>query len=588
MNKKKFILPKFILYTYKCYKPYFLLAFLNCIFLAGFAVYNAYFLSIIISFLEKGVYLNALYMGLFLVIINLIFNLLSKLFNRLIEVAKEKMEDAIDRDVAKKLMNTSFEHLEDPSYLDLKERAEMAIKNMGVVYQTITDLADAFQYAITLIGLGAIMILFDYRLILILLVAIVFNVLLVILSLKLQLKFYNNLIPINRKFHYYFTALLNEKTGKDYRMYSIGEFVEGKFEKFIGASLHQVTNLLRTDAFISSSLEIVKYIEMALVYAIVAVKTINEGLSISTFSLYIATAISFSTSVSAIIDKGMNLIQYDNFATPLMELIGISKEEDKKSGLKFEGPIRSIEFKNVSFSYPKSEAIILNDVSFKMNDKEKISIVGLNGAGKTTMVKLLSGLYKPQKGEILVNGVDISLYDYDSYIKEISTVFQDFKLFAYSLKENILNIENGSDEDAYNAACLVGLKEKIDSLPDGINTLYTKSYDEGGIELSGGEAQKVAIARALASGSSLIILDEPTAALDPLSEADIYENFNSLVKDKAAIYISHRMSSSVFCDRILVIDNGRVIDFDTHKMLMKKKDSLYYKLFTSQAKNYAG
>jgi ABC-type multidrug transport system fused ATPase/permease subunit len=132
----------------------------------------------------------------------------------------------------------------------------------------------------------------------------------------------------------------------------------------------------------------------------------------------------------------------------------------------------------------------------------------------------------------------------------------------------------------------VGLKEKLDSLPNGINSLYTKSYDEGGIELSGGESQKVAIARALYRDSSLVILDEPTSALDPLAEADIYQNFNNLVQDKTAIYISHRMSSSVFCDKILVIDGGTISDYDTHKNLMTKTDSLYYKLFMSQAKNY--
>ncbi len=588
MNKIKLVLPKFISYAYKCYKPYFYLAFINCIFMAAFTVYNAYFLSIIISFMEKGIYKNAIYIGLILVAANLLFNFLNKLFVKVINISKEKMEDAIDRDIAKRLMDTSFENLEDPSYLDLKERATMAVKNMGVVYQTITNIADTFQYAITLLGLGTIMILFDYKLIIVLLSAIVFNVFLVIISLKVQTSFYNSLIPINRKFFYYFSALLDEKTGKDYRMYSIGKFVENRFEKFIKASLGAMSKLMKSDAVISSSLEIVKYVEIALVYVLVAVKTFNEGLSISTFSLYIATAISFSTAVSAIIDKGMMLLQYENFAEPLMKLINVSEKEEKNGRLIFMGPIKTIEFKNVSFAYPKSENKVLDDISFKINEEEKISIVGLNGAGKTTMVKLLSGLYKPQKGEILVNGVDISLYKYNSYIKEISTVFQDFKLFAYSLKENILNTKNGSEEEAYKAACLAGLKEKIDSLPNGINTLYTKSYDEGGIELSGGEAQKVAIVRALSSRSSLIILDEPTAALDPLSEADIYENFNSLVKNKTAIYISHRMSSSLFCDRILVIDNGKIIDYDNHKTLMKKKDSLYYKLFTSQAKNYTG
>ena len=238
------------------------------------------------------------------------------------------------------------------------------------------------------------------------------------------------------------------------------------------------------------------------------------------------------------------------------------------------------------FTYPRTTSKILDNVSFKINKGEKISVVGLNGAGKTTIVKLICRLYKINEGEILVNGANIDHYNYSSYISKISAVFQDFKLFAYSIKENILN-EDGDEKEAYQIACKVGLKEKIDKLDDGINSLYSKSFDEKGIELSGGECQKVAIGRALHSKSSLIILDEPTSALDPIAEAEIYSAFNNLVQNKTALYISHRMSSSVFCDKVLILNNGKVEDFAPHKELIKKKDSLYYKLFTSQAKNYA-
>ena len=196
-------------------------------------------------------------------------------------------------------------------------------------------------------------------------------------------------------------------------------------------------------------------------------------------------------------------------------------------------------------------------------------------------------MYHPISGTIYINGHDIFEYDYDSYMKCISTVFQDYKLFAFSIEENITcDAQNSNNEKAKKLIKDVGLEEKVNSLPNGISSLFGKAYDEDGIEMSGGQSQKVAIARALYKDASLVILDEPTSALDPLAEAEIYEHFNDLVGDKTAIYISHRMSSSVFCDKVLIIDGGKISDFDTHTNLMKKQDSLYYKLFISQAVNY--
>ena len=226
-------------------------------------------------------------------------------------------------------------------------------------------------------------------------------------------------------------------------------------------------------------------------------------------------------------------------------------------------------------------------MSFSIHKGEKISIVGLNGAGKSTLVKLICRMYKADSGEIKINGKDIYDYDYMSYMKGIAAVFQDYRLFNFTIAENISCQDKSADKDKISRLIdEVGLSEKIASLKEGISSRFGKEYDKNGIEMSGGEGQKIAIARALYKDSSMVILDEPASALDPISEAEIYEKFNSLVEDKTAIYISHRMSSSVFCDRILIIDGGSVEDFDTHENLMKKTDSLYYKLFNSQAENY--
>ena len=270
-----------------------------------------------------------------------------------------------------------------------------------------------------------------------------------------------------------------------------------------------------------------------------------------------------------------------------MEFMGLEEETKAVGKKRFEGPVETIEFSHVTFTYPKAEKAVLRDVSFTIHKGEKISIVGLNGAGKSTLVKLICRMYRADSGEIRINGTNIYDYDYMTYMNAIAAVFQDYRLFNFTIAENISCRQQQVDEARiHHLIDEVGLRDKVDSLQNGIYSRFGKEYDEEGIEMSGGEAQKVAIARALYKDASMVILDEPASALDPIAEAEIYEKFNSLVEDKTAIYISHRMSSSVFCDRILIIDGGTVADYDTHENLMKKTDSLYYKLFESQAENY--
>jgi ATP-binding cassette subfamily B protein/ATP-binding cassette subfamily C protein len=528
-----------------------------------------------------------LIVGGIIVLCNFLFYFLNKLSYKWNEIEFQKLEVQVEQAIAKKLMNVPFQNLEDPEFLDLKERARMGVQNFGVVYKIIEDFATILQNIFVLISLGTIMMIFDYRLIIIMVITIIFDVIMIALTMKMQIKFFIELIPINRRFGYYLNAIFADKNGKDCRMYkNIGEMIAKQYEKYEIQTIAEFNKLNHKITATDTAQKIAGYIELALIYIIISLRVVEGGLSVATFSLYISAAISFTKAVITMIRGGIDFIRCAQYIMPLNQLLATPEEKDIGKAITFNGKIETIEFKNVTFSYPKSSAIIIDDISFKIDKGEKISIVGLNGAGKTTLVKLICRLYKPSSGEILINGVNINDYEYSSYIKQISAVFQDFKLFAYTLKENILN-HDGDDKIAYEIAGEVGLKNKIDSLPKGIKSLYTKSYDDDGIELSGGEQQKVAIARAIYADSSLVILDEPTSALDPLAEADIYANFNSLVKEKTAIYISHRMSSSVFCDRILILDNGKIVGYDTHKNLMKQTDSLYYKLFNAQAKNYA-
>ena len=245
-----------------------------------------------------------------------------------------------------------------------------------------------------------------------------------------------------------------------------------------------------------------------------------------------------------------------------------------------------VEFKDVSFKYPGSDTYALRHVNMKFKVGEKLAVVGMNGSGKTTFIKLMCRLYDPTEGEILLNGVNIKKYDYDEYLAMFSVVFQDFKLFSFTLGENVASGSDYDDDEVVSALNQSGFGERLTTMPNGIKTSLYKDFDKNGVEVSGGEAQKIALARALYKNAPFIILDEPTAALDPMAEYEIYSKFNEIVGDKAAIYISHRLSSCRFCDKIAVFDNGQIVQRGSHDELVADKSGKYYELWHAQAQYY--
>ncbi|MBQ3162403.1 MAG: ABC transporter ATP-binding protein [Oscillospiraceae bacterium] len=243
------------------------------------------------------------------------------------------------------------------------------------------------------------------------------------------------------------------------------------------------------------------------------------------------------------------------------------------------------EFKHVYFKYPDSENYVLKDVNLKWRIGEKMALVGKNGCGKSTLVKLLCRLYDPTEGEITLNGIDIRKYKYEEYMALFSVVFQDSKLFSFSLAENVAADTEYDAERVESCVRRAGLSERLDTMENGIETCLYKDFDDKGVEISGGEMQKLCLARAIYKGSPFIVLDEPTAALDPISEHDIYTKFNGIVGTRTAIYISHRLSSCRFCDEITVMENGRIAERGSHDELLSK-GGVYTELWTAQAEYY--
>lgn len=539
-----------------------------------------------------------IFFGGLIVLNNCLMKLIENILSRYLDVKKEYLSNMMVEIMGEKIMNLEYSYLEDPYYLDLKERAIFAITNQNAIESTITEASQCLTQAVTLIGLVAIMATLGP----VLIIAIVLGTALMLLCYSLMMKEMQNamqsIIPINRRFGYYFNLTMEAKAQKEIRLYGMEPMITDTVKKDNELTCDMMSSAFGKMGVGIGMMTVVSEAVSVFSYIYVGIRTLSDRfgrqLSLGDLTMYVTSAINFSTSIEKFGEQIVGLLQMMGFLEPYMEFMTLEEETKEYGKEMFSGDIETVEFRDVTFTYPKAEKPILKNITFEIHKGEKISIVGLNGAGKSTLVKLICRMYKADSGQILVNGKNIYDYDYNSYMKAISAVFQDYKLFNFSIEENIScqgdNLK-GSDavEKSEKVSHLieeVGMKEKVDSLPLGMKSRFGKDYDEDGIEMSGGQGQKIAIARALYKPASMVILDEPASALDPIAEAEIYEKFNSLVEDKTAIYISHRMSSSVFCDKILIIDGGTVSDFDTHANLMKKTDSLYYKLFMAQAENY--
>lgn len=324
-------------------------------------------------------------------------------------------------------------------------------------------------------------------------------------------------------------------------------------------------------------------------YGYLLALALGEGLSVSEFLLYFTAVGNFTTWVTGILKGFGELHQFS------LELSSVRSYIEAPEPFRMEGgkaiePDTSLpyilELRDVSFRYPNTETWALRHVNMKFQVGSRLAVVGENGSGKTTFIKLLCRLYDPTQGEILLNGIDIRKYSYRQYIDLFSVVFQDFQLLAFPLGQNVAAAVEVDKGRAARCLEMAGFGKQLAALPQGLETPLYKEFDESGVQVSGGEAQKIALARALYKDAPFVVLDEPTAALDPVAEMEVYENFDKIVGDKTAVYISHRLSSCRFCDDIAVFDHGHIVQQGSHDALVEAPGK-YQELWHAHAQYYA-
>lgn len=510
-----------------------------------------------------------------------------------------------NKKVASKLFRTEYQKLENSEYKELIHKHEEAEKSRWsrfpyFVWTTYRFLNGLFTLIISVIIIFPLLkvgftktgdTFFEKPIFLITIISAILAMAVIILLVavninKSYLKANESYAELDRIFYSFLDIFGDYRTGKEIRIYKEQNLIDSiATSKILTDGEKTLRKISMHTAKASSFVAILGAVVGFGVYLFIGIKGLLGLFSIGSLVLYCG---SFMQIINGI-------MMMANTFGKLQEIIPLAKRYfeilDTKDEMTYGNKVLDlsggfeIEFKNVSFKYPGAENYALQNVNLKIKNGEHLAVVGRNGSGKTTFIKLMCRLYDVTDGEILINGVNIKDYTKDSIIKLYSVVFQDFKIFSVSLKDNICANSDFESDRFY--ACLenADIKERTEHMPNKENTYLYKDLDENGVEISGGEAQKLALARALYKDAPIVVLDEPTAALDPIAENEIYTRFNTFVQGKTAIYISHRLSSCAFCDKIAVFNNAKLAETGTHKDLLNAGGK-YAELWNTQAKYY--
>ena len=488
-----------------------------------------------------------------------------------------------------KACDTSYINRLKTDFQDKMNRSGWSLGNNRASGEAIWNtLVSLLQQFLGLLSMYAILSLVDVRLVVIIIICATLSFCVDKWVYAYEDRHRDEFSALNQKLSYIGWIERDHIIAKDVRIFGLANWLEELYHRAFGAmlSLRRKQNLV---FFISDMTGLVlTFLRNGLAYAFLIKLVLDDGLSASLFLLYFNAVGKSAWWARSILSSFNELDRHSRNISVYREFL----EYDEPYKFEDGDPIPSadshtITLENVSFTYPESDVPVLKNIDLTLKTGDKLAVVGLNGAGKTTLIKMISGLLDPTEGRVLLDGTDIRELNRREYYKMFSAVFQSFTLLPQTVAQNVSQALDGYDIDRVkDCIAKAGLSEKIESLPNGYETLLNREMYEDAAEFSGGETQRLMLARALYKDSPFLLLDEPTAALDPIAESDIYQKYNSMTESKGAVFISHRLASTRFCDSIILLDNNVVLERGSHDELMAKRGR-YFELFSVQSKYYS-
>ncbi|MGI5948707.1 ABC transporter ATP-binding protein [Peptoniphilus sp.] len=548
------------------------------------------FPKIIIESITSGISYKSIIPIISIILIKFVSTSVIKILeNKLLFIGTE-LNQKFETKILKKLMTVDYETLENPQILDMKDEALEGISisegsSISIYNEKFIEIISSI---ISIVGVAYIITKISAIYLIVLIIILTLDFVIEKIIADFEMKNWSKWIPINRQFRMVYDLMYNFKNGPDIRMFSAEDFFTRKVNSANKNMYEVMSDEARTVSRYGIFTAILESLKIFVIGYLAIDGLFKKILSIADFGAYLVAVNVFIDSVKSITHAVVDinkLSRYMKSYFTFLDLDTSKKKIEERTVLNKDDKVSKIEFKNVYFKYPSMDEYTLLDINFKIEENEKISLVGLNGAGKSTIIKLLTGLYKPTKGEILIDGVSTVNYNKDDLFKKFAAVFQDFNIFPLSVAENI-SMNGARDESKIEELLYkTDLLKRVKSLEYGLDENLYRAYDSSSTDLSMGQKQKIALARALYSDREFLLLDEPTASVDVYTELNFYKNLEQFAKDKTSIFISHRLISSKFCDRIIVLENGKIIESGSFEDLLKE-DSRFKEMFQMQREKF--
>lgn len=514
----------------------------------------------------------------------LIISLLTRWVERIVTVEISVVNDSFQSSISKNLMKVPYEKVEDPVFITKKDTAVTPITQYGTIHGIVSAIPKVVQAFFTIFTLTIVLSRLNVWIFVMIFGVTSISFMINTLMMKVETREAKTSPKGNRIYGYYLRMMRSKDIAKDVRIYHMTDLLMSKIHTLFNDYIESGTSLYRAIDLRALVNRFSSIVLMILLYGFLFVQLMDGLIDIPLFILFANASLAFSDQLFVLMNE---IITYNKHYAYIKDYFVFKDEMDEArptGTIILNEPIHTIELDNVSFAYPHAQKEVLSNVNAEFDLKKSYALVGKNASGKTTLIKLIARLYEPTKGRILVNGIDIKEYEINSYYKQLSITFQDFKVFSTTIKENISFLEH-NDDQFDKAIDQSELKTELHKFAQGVDTPLSKDAKKGSVSLSMGQEQKIAIARSVFRDGSLMILDEPTASLDPIAEETVYQHFKEITQDKLTLFISHRLSSCRFSDQILFLKEGQITEKGSHNELMSLKGD-YENMFTLQGSQY--